>query len=135
VSFEAVIISEPQLEVAVQKLEAIRAKGPLYLKASTAKEKRSIEQNARYWGGVLPQIAEQVKVNDKLHPVASWHEYFKFRFLGAEEIEMPDGKTFVAPLSTAKLSVGEFGNYMTCVEAWGAERGVIFNDLPECFWE
>lgn len=130
--YEAVIISEQQLEYALQKVEAMRTDGAVYLKACPAKEKRRLGQNARYWA-ILGQIADQLKRNNKLYSVEQWHEDFKMLFLGAEELDLPSGSIVVRPLSSAKLTVGEFSDYMECVEAWAIERGVILNDLPETF--
>ena len=90
------------------------------------KEKRRNAQNRRYWA-VLHEIAEQLSTAD----TEAWHEYFKRRFIGVKEISLPDGEIVAVGKSSTELSVKEFADYMTSIEAWAVDQGVIFNDLPE----
>jgi len=90
-----------------------------------AKSTRSIEQNSRYWGYVLPTIAEQVTDEiGKKYSAEIWHEYFKQEFIGI--VELPNER--VVGKSSRKLSVTEFADFMTQVEAWAVERGVTFRE-------
>ena len=90
-------------------------------------EKRSTQQNRRYWGnGVLAQIAQQAAPNGKLYGAEIWHEQFKRMFIGVQEL--PNGQV-IGESSTA-LSKAEFADFCTQVEAHAAqELGVIFYDL------
>lgn len=54
--------------------------------------------------------------------------YFKGRFLGMDELRLPNGKVFAQPKSSASLDRMEFAEYQQEVETWAAERGVY---LPE----
>lgn len=89
--------------------------------------KRTTKQNSRYWGrGVLAQIAEQAIVNGKKYSAETWHEQFKRKFIGIEE--MPDGS--VRGMSSADLEIEPFAKFAQEVEAYAAtELGVVFVDI------
>ena len=89
--------------------------------------KRTPPQNRRYWGkGVLAQIAEQATVGGKLYSAESWHEVFKQKFIGIEEL--PNGT--VRGKSSAGLDKAKFSEFCTQVEAYAAgELGVTFYEL------
>jgi hypothetical protein len=89
------------------------------------KEKRRSAQNRRYWA-ILHEMAEQLDIND----VEAWHEWCKRRFIGVKEVTLPDGEIINIGRSSTDLSVQEFADYMTSIEAWAVDHGVIFNDLP-----
>lgn len=82
------------------------------------KSKRSIDQNKRYWA-LLREIEHAVWVNGRQYDDETWHEYFRRQFIGCNEL--PDGS--LVGISTTKLSVAEFGDYMTRIEHWAAEQG------------
>ena len=87
------------------------------------RQRRSSDANRRYWA-LLHEISEQIKPMKQQYSSETWHEYFKTHFLGATEIELPNGKTLTRPHSTAELDKIEFTEYMTQVEAWAADKGV-----------
>ncbi len=91
-------------------------------------EKRSTQANARYWL-LLHQIAENVKPNGQAFSTEAWHTYMKSRFLGCEEVAMPNGKALQIPRSSADLDTSEFNEYQTQVEVWAGERDVFLADL------
>jgi hypothetical protein len=66
------------------------------------------------------------KVGD--YSTDSWHLYFKQRFLGQDEVKLPNGKIVQIPKSTADLPVDDMSTYYTKVEQWAAERGVFLGD-------
>jgi len=83
----------------------------------------------------LHEIAEAVKPDGKAYSTEAFHEYFKSRFLGADELELPNGKTLIRPHSSAELDVSagtdeqiSFAEYIERVEAWAAQRGVYLQD-------
>lgn len=82
------------------------------------KSKRSIDQNKRYWK-LLLELSDVAWVGDRQYSKDAWHEYFKREFIGIEEL--PGGGQI--GISTTKLTVEEFGNYMMKIEAWAAEQG------------
>ena len=93
------------------------------------RRKRTTKQNRRYWGnGVLAQVAQQAVVNGKQFSAETWHELFKRKFIGMDEL--PDGS--VVGKSSTKLTTAEFSDFCTQVEAYAAQHlGVTFYDLWE----
>lgn len=97
---------------------------PLEVTVGVWKEQRSNAQNARYWA-ILTEIANQVTVKGKRYDTESWHEFFKRKFIGYQEL--PTGG--MVGLSSATLSTEDFSAYMTQVEAHAvSELGVIFEE-------
>ena len=90
------------------------------------KKTRSSEQNKRYWK-LLSLLAEKVIQGTK-YESESWHEYFKFKFLGADDIKLPNGKVIVRAKSTTELDVSEFNEFMTQVEVWCNDRDIYLED-------
>lgn len=88
--------------------------------------KRSVEQNKRYWV-ILNEIAE-TSVRGETYSAETWHRYFKVRFIGMDETKLPNGKVVQEPISTTTLDKGEFGEYMTRIEAWAAQHGILIAD-------
>lgn len=89
--------------------------------------KRSSQANRRYWE-LLHAISDGVKVNGEHFAAKVWHEYCKERFLGADEMRLPNGKSRLIVRSTADLEVPDFNDYMTRVEVWASERGVWLDE-------
>jgi hypothetical protein len=89
-------------------------------------EPRSTAQNSRYWK--LLSLLSDKPVQDVKYNSDAWHEYFKFKFLGAEDIKLPNGKIITRAKSTADLDKPEFNNYMTEVEVWSNDRGVYLDE-------
>lgn len=92
------------------------------------KVKRTNEAN-RYLWLLLHTIAEKITPNGEQYSAEAFHEYFKQRLLGAEEIKMPNGKVWLRSHSTADLDKSEFQDYVQQIEAWAAERGVYVDDM------
>lgn len=71
---------------------------------------RSLQQNAYYWGAVLPCIAESTgDIAEELH------EYFKRKFLPPRLITVLDEKIKI-PGSTTKLTKADFYEYLQKIE-------------------
>ena len=92
------------------------------------RHKRSNPQNARYWL-LLHAIADKLRPNGEEFSAESYHEFFKSRFLGSEDVRLPNGKTIQIRHSTTDLEVPEFSDYFEKVSAWAAERDVWLEDL------
>lgn len=90
--------------------------------------KRSNEANRRYWL-LIHTIADEVKPNGESYSPETWHHWAKTRFLGADDVKLPNGKTLVMPRSSADLDKAEFAEFMEQVEAWAAERGVYLDGM------
>lgn len=91
-------------------------------------KKRSPEANRFYWM-LIHAIAEKLKPQGQQYSAETWHTWAKMKFLGAEEIKLPNGKTFIKANSTAELDKGEFQDYVQQVEAWAAEHGVYLDEM------
>jgi len=92
-----------------------------------SRRQRSNEQNRLYWA-LLHEISEKLVKKVGEFSADSWHLYFKQRFLGQDEVRLPNGKIMQIPKSTADCSVDDMSTYYTRVEVWAAERGIT---LPE----
>lgn len=80
-----------------------------------------------YWA-LLHEISEHVKPEKQSYSSEVWHEYFKGRFLGTDEIKLPNGKSFLRSHTTADLETSQFSEYLDKVQAWAAERGVYLQE-------
>ena len=89
--------------------------------------KRSNEQNRRYWA-ILQELAEQCDVKGQKFAAETWHEYFKGRFIGNEDLALPNGKTLLRPISTTTLDKAAFTIYMQEIEVWAAQHGILLAD-------
>jgi hypothetical protein len=75
-------------------------------------------------------VADKATPQGERFSVQAWHEYLKRKFIGAEEVKLPNGQTMTIAHSSADLSVDEFSTYVTKVEAWAAEHGFYLDELP-----
>ncbi len=88
---------------------------PLAVHVTEHKAKRNTQQNRLYWA-LLREISEQAWVDGRQYGSEAWHAYFAGKFIGHDET--PGGGR--APISTTTLSVHEFADYITRVEAYAA---------------
>lgn len=89
---------------------------PLVITCEEYKAKRTIDQNKRLHV-ILDAIAAQTWISGKQYSAEAWKEYYRKTFIGTEEIELPDGTLQERGLSTTILSVSEFTDFMTKIEA------------------
>ena len=89
--------------------------------------RRSNPQNALLWL-LYHKMAEQLKPNGQKYSAEAYHTYYKSKFLGCQDMTMPNGKTIPIPNSTTELDVAEFSDFFTKVEADAAEHGVFLDD-------
>jgi hypothetical protein len=93
------------------------------------------------WVGPLADIAEQGYLKGRTYIAEIWHEYFKRKYL-PEQFDPakcmdgyrkwdydPDGERLIVG-STTKLTKAGFAEYLTQVEAFGANLGVRFTESP-----
>lgn len=92
--------------------------------------RRGNPANARYWA-LLHEIADAIKPGGNVYSADQWHTYFKSRYLGCDEVTMPNLKTLQLPRSTSALDVAEFGAYLDKIEAWAAEKDVWLADRED----
>ena len=93
------------------------------------KNKRSNEANARLWL-IYHALADKLPVRGQSFSAEVWHEYMKGRFLGADDVLLPNQKVSVKTRSTANLDTAEFNDYATQVEAWANEHNVFLDEMP-----
>lgn len=89
---------------------------------------RSNPANARYWL-LLHMLADKLKPDGKVYTPEIYHEYFKSRFIGVDEIVLPNKKVIHRVKSSAELDVSQFAEYMEQVEQFAAERGVYLDAM------
>lgn len=90
--------------------------------------KRSSEANRRYWM-LLHLMADKIKPNGESYSAETWHTWAKSRFIGCDDVRLPNGKVLAIPKSSADLDTGEFSEFMTALEAFANERGVWLEDI------
>lgn len=96
-------------------------------------KKRSNPSNARYWL-LLHLISDGVRPKGedgepRSYSPEAFHAYFKLRYIGADEMKLPNGKTINVPKSSAELDTEEFATYMAQVEQWGIEHDIYMQDI------
>ena len=91
------------------------------------KPKRSSDANRAYWA-LLAKMADGLAPGGQKYGPNAYHLYYRVRFLGADDVELPNGKPMSVPRSTANLDADEFTAYLTKVEADAAERGIYLED-------
>lgn len=104
------------------------------------KRRRSLAQNAYYWGLVLNILAAQFRIWDAETEISTdtVHEWCKERFLpvvmAGEEVTLthPGGKEKVKP-TTTRLTTTQFMDYIALIQKWAAEYGLYIPDPNE--WE
>jgi hypothetical protein len=90
---------------------------PLAVTIAEHRSKRSNEQNRLYWA-TLNDIAAHAWVDGKQHSAEVWHEYFRRKFIGMEDL--PGGGT--CGISTTTLTVPEMAGYITRIQVYAAEN-------------
>jgi hypothetical protein len=73
-------------------------------------------------------MADKLKPQGQAYTAEVWHEYFKSRLLGMDDVKLPNGKVIHRCRSSTDLDVAEFGEFMEKVEHFAAERGVYLED-------
>lgn len=90
-------------------------------------KKRSTEANRRLWL-LYHLMADNIKPEGKQFSAKAWHLYFRERFLGCDDIELPNGQVKTVPRSTADLDKDDFAEYMRKVEEFGMARDVYLDE-------
>jgi hypothetical protein len=81
------------------------------LEVHNRKPKRTLAQNAYYWGVYLPKVAEETGEKD----LDRLHELFKGKFLTQGVVEVLGEKVRMKK-STTELSIGDFTEYIMAIE-------------------
>jgi hypothetical protein len=89
---------------------------------------RSLEQNARLWA-MLSDVSEQVQWHGRKLSTEEWKHVFSAALKQQEVVPNIDGTGFVVlGISTSRMTKRELSDLMEVISAFGAERGVKFND-------
>ena len=89
-----------------------------------AKKQRSNDQNAYYWGVVVPLVAKGITDLGEYTPNEKAHEVLKMLFLqSTSELGLPNTK------SSTELNTKEFNEFIEQVQIWAADFLEI--DIPE----
>ena len=83
---------------------------------------RTHPMNARYFA-LLRKAAEAMG-----HEVEHIHIWFKRKYLPMKEIELPDWSVILVPISTSKMKIKEFSDYVMKVEVFLAEQGITLDE-------
>jgi hypothetical protein len=90
------------------------------------KRKRSLNQNAYYWGVVIAAITQMFRDAGNYVDGEDVHEFLKLRVCKLSRlIVTPDGEVHKSLGSTTKLSTMEFEVYLERIRAWAAEYGCV----------
>lgn len=108
--------------------QTVSAKRPDRCHVCGQRRRRSNPQNGFYWA-LLHLLSEQLRPNGEAYSAEQFHTYYKSRFLGCDDVTLPNGKTLVIPRSSADLDVTAFGEYFDKVQADAAERGVYLDSM------
>lgn len=98
------------------------AKKPLQVTIGEYKRNRTVEQNKRLHK-LLSIIVENAWVGGRQYDLETWKEHFRRTLIGIEEYVLPNGEIQQRGISTAKLSVEEFTEFMDRIEDY------MVNDL------
>lgn len=90
------------------------------------RKKRSLNQNAYYWGIVIPLIRKVLEEYGNEVDDEETHSFLK-EHVGKLTGSVVDsvGRRVAITKSSASLSTAEFENYLLRVTAWAAQEGII----------
>lgn len=89
---------------------------------------RTLEQNARLWS-MLGEVSEQVEWYGQHLSPEDWKTMFTASLKKSRVVPSLDPGGFVVMgLHTSKMTKAELSSLMELIEAFGAERGVVFKD-------
>jgi len=95
------------------------------LRLTVKPETRSTAQNSRMWA-MLQDVADQVEWHGRKLSKDDWKHVFSASLKKQDAVPGIDGGFVVLGQATSEMTVGEMGDLMTLMEAFGAGRGVKF---------
>ena len=91
---------------------------------AVAKKRRSLNQNAFYWGSVVPLVIELFAEHGTDIDADQCHEYLKKHVMGISEVvKAPDGTQHIVAGKSRDLATVEWENNMEKIRAWAAQYG------------
>ena len=107
-------------------LGAVKRGRPLLVTLEDDIRQRSLEQNKRMHA-LFQEIAESAVIDGRRFSADAIKEFARRRFIGTEEIDLPDGTRIVRGISTTTLTVSQCAEFMEQLEAWAVtELGMEF---------
>ncbi len=90
------------------------------------KKKRSSDQNAFYWGVVIPLVIEMFLDNGQPMSIEDTHTFLKEQ-VGKlyKQVNEPSGSISTITRSSTDLNTKEWEDYITCIRVWAAQWGKI----------
>jgi hypothetical protein len=123
---QVILAGDTQRQWACQLIGEAQPYSVVTIRAPT----RSTLQNARLWA-MLSDVAVQVEWHGLKLSSHDWKDMFTAALRKARIVPGLDGAGFVAlGLRTSQMTVAEMGDLMTLMEAFGAEKGVVWSE-PE----
>lgn len=102
-------------------LAMAQAGKPLSISVAEYKRKRNTDQNALLHV-LLSNIADNAWINGKQYSAEVWKESLKRRFIGVEEIALPDGAIIERGISTTALSVPDFAEFIDKIQHFAVDE-------------
>lgn len=137
------IVSDVQRETlrALATNLPIDAKRPLEVVIREQVKARKPDQNALMWAGPLRDMAEQAYIEGRSFSAEVWHEFLKRELLpedfdqelckeGYRKWDFDPSGARVLVGSTTQLTIKGMAQYITQLEAFGANLGVEFHANP-----
>lgn len=98
----------------------------LVISVREQKRRRSLNQNAYYWGVVVELVTQMFVEAGNSISRDDVHDFLKQHVGKLErEIHTPDGEVVTTLGSTAALTTQEFEVYLEKIRAWAAEFGLV----------
>lgn len=106
-------------------LEAVRT-APEGYTVEIKPKTRTLEQNARLWA-VLGEISEQVDWYGQKLTAEEWKDVFSAALHRQKVVPGLEGGFVVLGQRTSRMTKKEFSDLMELINAFAAERGVVFS--------
>lgn len=90
---------------------------------------RSLDQNAKLWA-MLGELSRQVEWHGQFLTPENWKDMCTAALKRQAVVPGIEGGFVVLGTSTRRMTVGEMSELIEFISAFGAERGVVFNDMP-----
>lgn len=106
-------------------------KAPKNTRVEFKAERRTLPQNDRLWA-MLTDVATQVEWHGQWLTPTDWKDMFTASLRKARIVPGIDPGSFVIlGLHTSRMDKEEMSLLLDLIEAFGAERGVVFNEPTE----
>ncbi len=93
------------------------------------RNRRSLPQNAYYWGVVIPLVTKAINDLGNDFDEEETHEFIKSRF-NTKQVEVFDGHYIDIPMSTAKLDTKEFMAFIERIQQFASTMLSLYIPSP-----